>query len=127
MSLEHKYHMNFALWLETEEYLNYLLLPQSQISQIGKEKMVYQGTISKYVSREGSYRYVLFVDGKPVSAIQIMSKDKKSGIVANVYTLPEYRHQGLATKLFHAAEKDFQTLTHSRHLSDFSKGWKDSL
>jgi len=66
--------------------------------------------ISRYVSPHGSYRYVRYVDGVAVAALQVMSRDGKYGQAANVYTHPEFRRQGYATELWRQAQRDFKKL-----------------
>lgn len=123
--------LNFKKWIIQEELdLSYLLSPVGQVPQIGPEKAfpkeVVNGSI-KYVSPHGSYRYVYFVDGKPVSALQVVSRDKKSASIANVYTLPEYRRLGYAKILFDHAKEDFESLEHSKDLSELGILWSDKV
>jgi GNAT superfamily N-acetyltransferase len=108
--------------------LSYLLEPK--VSQIGDEKAVYEteNGICKYVSREGSYRYVYKTNGMAVGALQVVSRDRKNAIIANVFTLPEYRRQKLAKKLLLHARSEFQTVEHSpMDLTDLGKLWKKGL
>ena len=81
--------------------------------------------IARYQSKHGSTRYVLYVDGRAVSVLQVVSRDGKSALVANVYTDPEYRRQGLASVLLKRAERDFKSVSHAKEsmLSDDAKHW----
>lgn len=74
-----------------------------------KGKRVYDG-ISQYVSPYGSYRYVRYVDGVAVSALQVMSRDGIAGQAANVYTKPEFRRKGYAAELWKHARRNFRSL-----------------
>ena len=67
-------------------------------------------------STEGSYRYVAFDGDTPVSALQIMSQDGREGVIANVYTTPDYRRHGWATRLLDIARRRFRVLSHSTDL-----------
>jgi ribosomal protein S18 acetylase RimI-like enzyme len=123
--------MNFKIWLAEsgEPDLLYLLGPAGTIPQIGPEKQVGReadGSV-KFLSPHGSYRYVHYIDGKPVSALQIVSKDGINGQIANVYTLPEYRKQGLARSLLDRARQGFESIAHSKDLSSLGAVWKGKV
>lgn len=122
--------MRFRAWLESNEPdLRYLLGPAGSIPQIGPETQVgdpKDGSV-KFLSPHGSYRYVQYVDGRPASALQIVSRDGSTGQVANVYTLPEYRKQGLARGLLDRARKGFEKITHSKDLSSMGAIWKGKV
>jgi ribosomal protein S18 acetylase RimI-like enzyme len=85
--------------------------------------------ISKFVSPHGSTRYVAYVGGAPVAALQVVSRDKKNAVIANVYTSPEARRQGWASKLLAAARKDFKSVGHAAEedISDEGKKWRDRV
>lgn len=113
----------------SEPDLAYLLGPAGSIPQIGPEKQVgdpSHGSV-KFLSPHGSYRYVQYVDEKPASALQVVSRDGIKGQVANVYTLPEYRKQGLARGLLDRARKGFESITHSKDLSSLGAIWKGKV
>lgn len=120
----------FIQWMESNEPdLSYLLAPAGGTKQIGPEKQIgnaRDGSI-KFLSPHGSYRYVRYVDGKPVSALQIVSSDGRNGQVANVYTLPEYRKQGFARELLDRAKQGFESITHSKDLSSLGAIWKQRV
>ena len=112
-----------------EPDLAYLLGSAGSIPQIGPERQVgdpRHGSV-KFLSPQGSYRYVQYVDGNPASALQIVSRDGINGQVANVYTLPEYRKQGLARGLLDRARKGFESITHSKDLSGLGAIWKGKV
>lgn len=119
--------MNWYKQSQTEPSLNYLLSDPGTISQIGPEKgQKVRDGISKFVSKEGSYRYVLYEEGKAVSALQVMKKDRMTAIAANVYTLSEKRRMGYATKLLERAKMDFQSIYASPYQSETGgKSWVD--
>ncbi len=120
--------MSFKQWLESTEGLEYLLGPKGQLPQIGPEEGVaIQDGIARYVSPHGSYRYVFYQHGAAVSALQLVTMDQKTASIANVYTVPNLRGQGLATQLLQAAKKDFPTISHSPHLSDDGAAWKKKV
>ena len=60
-------------------------------------------TVSVFISKYGSYRFVKFQNDKPIAALQIMKTGPKSGHVANAYVLPEFRKQGIGTELIRCA------------------------
>jgi len=78
--------------------------------------------IKLYVSEEeGSYRFVMYKNKKPCSALQVMSRDKNTGIVANVITIKEERRKGYAKKLYNTALRLIPTIVHSTNLSEEGK------
>lgn len=85
--------------------------------------------IAKYVSPHGSYRYVAYVGGEAVSALQVVSRDKKHATIANVYTDPGARRQGWASKLLQKARRDFTTVEHAKeeHVSEEAKRWREKV
>jgi GNAT superfamily N-acetyltransferase len=84
--------------------------------------------ISKYVSPHGSYRYVMYVGGRAVAGLQVVSRDKKNALVANVYTDPTVRRQGFASQLLQRARQDFRTVEHASEddLSLEGRAWRDA-
>lgn len=117
-----------ATTYEFSEDLISFLGEKSTIPAIGIEygKKVNNG-ISKYVSQFGSYRYIKYIDGNPISVLQIMSKDGINGSVSNVYTKPEYRKRGYSKELWERAKQDFKTISHSEFLSESGKAFKQSV
>ena len=71
----------------------------------------------------GSYRYVAFDGDTPVSAVIIMSRDGREGVIANVYTAPNYRRHGWATRLLDIARRRFSVIHHSTDLSPAGAAW----
>ena len=72
-----------------------------------------------------SYRYVGLEDGRPVSALQIVSADGIRGTIANVYTTPIARRRGWARRLLEAARRRFREVKHSSDLSPAGEAWKN--
>ena len=115
--------------LVTEEVaepdLSYLLAPSGRTRAIGHEDGPEPPTdgIARYRSPHGSYRYVYYVDGVAVSALQVMTRDKRYGRVANVWTAPQARRHGYATALLQQARRDLKTVEHSDDLSTDAVAW----
>ncbi len=99
-----------------------------QVPGIGPERGKRPGPngIGKYVSPHGSTRYVAYVQGQPVSALQVVSRDGRSARVANVFTSPEHRRSGWASTLMARARKDFGSISHAseENISDDGKAWR---
>lgn len=83
--------------------------------------------VSKFVSPHGSTRYVYYVAGVPVSALQVVSREGINALIANVYTDPDYRRQGYARELLQKARRDFRSVEHSSGLSEEGKSWARSV
>jgi GNAT superfamily N-acetyltransferase len=106
-----------------------LLKPMGQSINIGDESgdFINDG-FSVFKNPYGSMRFVYSVDGDIKSAIQVMSTDGgKTGVIANVYTHPEYRRQGIATKLMEFTRSKVKNLVHSDSLTYDGSQWKNSL
>jgi hypothetical protein len=112
----------------TNDDLAIYLRPPSDIFSIGHETgLPKRDGIAKFVSPHGSYRYVFYVNHLPVSALQVMSRDRKTAVIANVYTLPQYRRQYYATRLLDRTRQDFKTVMHAEetHISKDGLKWRD--
>lgn len=114
---------NFNHWFQESAAVNesammHLLASKAQCPYIGEEngKFIRDG-ISRFTSPSGSIRLLWSEKGIPLAALQVMSKDGKSGIAANAYTHPTARRRGLASKLFEAAFDSFVDLQFSHGLS----------
>lgn len=112
----------------TESYepdLSYLLGPRGAVRAIGPEDGPEPPAhgIARYRSPHGSTRYVYYVDGAPVSALQVTSRDRRHARVANVWTAPHARRRGYATLLLQRARRDFKTVEHSDDLSPDARAW----
>lgn len=80
--------------------------------------------IGVYKSENGSTRYVMYIEAWPVSVLQVVSKDGKSAVIANVFTIPDQRRQGLATELLRRARQDFETIEHAKKADMSADGMK---
>lgn len=83
--------------------------------------------IARYTSPHGSTRYVAYIEGAPVSALQVVTRDGVHATIANVFTVPEHRREGWASVLLTRARKDFRSVEHAREdmLSGEGKAWRD--
>ena len=118
-------HQKNGLRDKREPNLSYLLGPKGTIRAIGHEDGPDppRDGIARYRSPEGSYRYVYYVRGEPVSALQVMTRDKKHARVANAWTAPRARRHGYASKLLQQARRDFKTVEHSDDQSPDAVAW----
>lgn len=103
-----------------------LLLPLNEYPYtFGDERELKSGTeqVRYYVTgRNDSHRFVLFVDGIPVSGIQIMKLPGEQLCAANVYTDEKFRNKGYAKFLFIAAKKKLKgSIVPSKNLSPLGK------
>lgn len=107
-----------------EVYLN----GPSEVPGIGLERgrKPTGDTVAKYTSPHGSTRYVVYVNGKAVSALQVVSRDKRQAVIANVYTLPTFRRCGYASLLLEHARLDFKVVKHASEemMSEEAKKWR---
>jgi GNAT superfamily N-acetyltransferase len=111
-----------------EPALALLLAPRGKAAAIGEEKgNTVEDGISRYTSPHGSTRYLFRIKGVAVSVLQLVSRDGKNATIANVYTLPEHRRQGLATLLLARAKKDFAQVTHSTSLTPDGAAWSEAV
>jgi ribosomal protein S18 acetylase RimI-like enzyme len=83
--------------------------------------------ISRLKNEHGATRYVFTKDGMAVAALQIVSRDGVVGRIANVYTLPEARRNGLARRLLNVARRDYDTILHSDDLTQDGAAWASSV
>ncbi len=112
---------------EFNEGLSYLLNDRGKTNHIGDESgKQFDNGISSYKSKEGSYRYVKYVNKVPVAGLQIVSKDKVNGIIANVYTTADNRRKGFASELLNKANKDFKVISHSTDRNISGNAWAES-
>lgn len=125
--------MHFRTWFHEQEEpnLSYLLNAPGAVPHIGEEtgEPVNHG-IARYDSPYGSYRYVYYLDGQAVSALQVVTMDKRRGAkVANVFTHPDFRRQQLATQLLQQAQSDFRTVQYPPRdeRSTLANQWIDSF
>jgi len=112
------------LEIKSYEGLSTLLSPIGKYVNVGEErKMWKKGKIHTYQSMigpmpSGSFRFVYIEKGKIVSALQIMSRDMKTGNVANAFTTKEFRGKGIASKLVTFAKTKLKNITFGTDRSD---------
>ncbi len=105
-----------------------LLAPCGQTRTIGTEKGRYNPDgISVYRSPHGSTRYVYSGAGESLAVLQIMSRNRNYGTIANAYTVEKARRNGLASKLLDRARKDFKSVKHSDSLSSDGAAWANAV
>lgn len=102
-----------------------LLASRGRVPWIGAEKELRSRhpSVRCYRSQFGSTRYVYFKDGEPISALQVVSKDGRQAVIANVYTREKHQRRGIASLLLSIARRDFRKVEHSEHLSESGKAW----
>jgi hypothetical protein len=96
-----------------------LLAPRGLSASTGKETgcTALRG-ISKYVNAFGSTRYIYSnQDAHAVAVLQVMSRDGKSGVITNAFTIKEERRRGIASKLIARARRDFESIEYSNSMS----------
>lgn len=112
------------------EYLSTYLGNPGAVPGIGAErgKKPTSG-IGRFKSPHGSVRYVWYEHGVPLAALQVVTPDGKQATIANVYTIPARRREGLAAALLAKARLDFETVEHAEegHLSAEGRAWRDTL
>lgn len=85
--------------------------------------------VSRHDDPHGSTRYLYSAEGQIVSGLQVVSRDGRTAVVANVYTRPDYRNLGLASRLLARARRDFSRVDHAEesHLSSAGVAWRDAV
>jgi len=98
-----------------------ILNPRSCCPYTGKETVtLLSNGIKLFIDENGSYRFVMYISGRSVSALQIM-KQKELVRVANVITVKKHRQKGYAKIVWAEAKKMFPHIEHSHHLSPEGK------
>ena len=112
------------------ENLDYLLGPRGRVRAIGPEdgpeRPPRTGT-ARYASEHGSVRYVRYEEGVPVAALQLVTRDGRTAIAANVFTAPTHRRRRLAARLLKRARMDFEQIRFSDDRSDAGRAWVDAV
>jgi GNAT superfamily N-acetyltransferase len=85
--------------------------------------------IGRFKSPHGSVRYVWYEHGIPLATLQVVTRDGKQATIANVYTVPTRRREGLAAALLTRARRDFKVVEHAEEaqLSAEGRAWRDTL
>lgn len=131
---------NLQTGLEMTEQLEFYIRPKGRCPLIGEEvgKDVRDGISLFFQSvrtfnpaashpKGGSYRFVQFIDGQIVAALQVISQTGESGTVANVYCDPNFRRRGHTTALLERAREQFEPLELSTDQTPDGRAWTDSL
>lgn len=86
-------------------------------------------SIRHYINGIGSTRFVFEIDGIPIAFLQVMSSESHEPTIANIYVLPEYRRQGIMTRLYQQAARIWGKygLHHAPAESVLGQFWLDSL
>jgi GNAT superfamily N-acetyltransferase len=114
--------------MRSYEGLAYLLAARGMVSQIGPETgRTPRDGVAVWRSPHGSVRYVVFEHGVAWAAIQVMSSAPGVGHVANAFTHPRARRQGLGRTLVARARHDFPQLTFGTDRSDDGAGFVRGL
>jgi GNAT superfamily N-acetyltransferase len=110
--------------MQGNENLSSLLSEPGKYPLVGPEKGEKPDDgIATFRDPNGSHRYVYYVGGRPVSGLQVMSRDGKTGHVANAYTHPDFRRRGHAKALVERARMDFEKLTWSTDRSEVGEAF----
>lgn len=85
--------------------------------------------VSRHDDPFGSTRYLYSIGGMIVAGLQVVSRDGREAVVANVYTRPGFRRRGLAAGLLSRARRDFAFVHHADegYLSDVGRVWRDAV
>jgi len=115
---------------DVSEYLAIYLGDPNTVPGIGSErgKKPTSG-IGRFKSPHGSVRYVWYEHGTPLAALQVVTRDGANATIANVYTVPARRREGLAAALLAKARRDFKKVEHAdeMHLSTEGLAWRGTL
>ena len=113
---------------DVSEYLAIYLGDPGSVPGIGAErgKKPMSG-VGRYKSPHGSVRYVWYEHGTPLAALQVVTRDGKLATIANVYTVPTRRREGLAAALLAKARRDFKGVEHAEEtrLSAAGRAWRE--
>jgi GNAT superfamily N-acetyltransferase len=113
---------------DVSNYLAIYLGDPGTVPGIGTERgKPPRSGIGRYKSPHGSVRYVWYEHGQPLAALQVVTRDGRRATIANVYTVPSRRRQGLASALLAKARQAFKDVHHAEdaHLSAAGRAWRD--
>ena len=115
---------NCRFAMEFNENLRTLLAPPGQYPGVGHEHgSPVEDGISVFQDPNGSFRYVLYIGGIAVAGMQVMSREKGKGILANAFTHPDHRRKGYATQVLNRIRQDFPHLEYSKDRSEAGAGF----
>lgn len=118
------------------ELLDYLLADCGYVPQIGVETGLKPRSdgIARYISRDGaglgaSYRYVAYLDGVAVAAVQVMVRREKpmEARIANVFTAAFVRRRGYATRLLERVRQDFTIVLSREPDTTSAVAWVEAM
>lgn len=115
---------------DTSEYLKIYLGDPGTVPGIGAERGRRPANgVGRFKSPHGSVRYVWYEGGDPLAALQVVTRDGVHATIANVYTTPGRRREGLAAALLAQARRDFVEVVHAEeeHLSPEGRAWRTRL
>ena len=98
-------------------------IPGANSAYTGDEKEVSSGSthIIEYRGEFGSIRYLWLEDGQTIGGIQLVTSGRDS-VLSNVYVDPNYRRQGIASRLIEHAKKKHPRLQISPYFSPAGAG-----
>lgn len=114
-----------------EADLSWVIRPRQE-KRVGRERIV-RGSWNRngilYLRSEyGSHRFILIDGRRPVAGLQVVERGDGTAVAATVYVLPEYRRQGIASRLQEAALDVFDDIEHDPgHLTGAGRAWSRSL
>lgn len=99
--------------IESNETLKSFLEPTHPY--VGDEKTEWlTDRIQVRKDKHGSFRFMKLDDkNNPIAVIQVVSRKKNEGHVANAFVKPEYRRQGIGKEIMSHVKKMFKKLTYS--------------
>lgn len=111
---------SFKMFLEIKSNETLISFLEPEHAYVGTEKMkILSHDVKVFSDEYGSHRFMKFdPDGKAIAVIQVVSRRKGTGHVSNVYTLSQYRRQGIGTELVRYARQMFPKLTFSDDRSE---------
>jgi ribosomal protein S18 acetylase RimI-like enzyme len=96
--------------MQSNEYLSTLLEPHGGHYGAADEKTKrLSPTVTVHSTQFGSHRFVKHdASGNRIAAIQVVSREKGNGHVANAYTHPDHRRAGHGSELIGHAKRMFK-------------------
>lgn len=102
-----------------------ILNPRSCCPYTGKETVtILSNGIKLFTDPNDSYRFVMYQNGRAISALQLMKYNDFDIRVANVITVKKHRQKGHARTVWIEAKKIFPLILHSSNLSEEGKIFK---
>lgn len=96
-----------------------ILFPRNEYAYTDGERTIKCKDLNiKCFRSHGAERYIYYIDGLAVSGLELGVNNYAQMYVRNVYTLPEFRRQGYAKKIWAEAKLKHTTVFHSTNLSE---------